>query len=132
MYEQIDEQKNKKETCADCFCLRSSFLLRVVTYGSEENVDVLRPRVDDNVVDVSLFDLSQHLAVSVDRSLSDVHFHFASRWRSHKILQPQQPCPQQQQHITHYRIELLHNLMERNALVLKYQQKKATKGQDTI
>jgi hypothetical protein len=61
-----------------------------MTHGSEENVDVLRPRVDDNVVDVSLLDLAQHLAVSVDRSLTDVHFHFARRWRSHQILQPQQ------------------------------------------
>jgi hypothetical protein len=63
-----------------------------MTYGSEENVDVLRPRVDDNVVDVSLLDLAQHLAVSVDRSLTDVHFHFARRRRSHQILQPQQTC----------------------------------------
>lgn len=61
------------------------------TYGSEENVDVLRPCVDDDIVDVSLLDLAQHLAVSVDCSLSDVNFHFARRRSSNQILQPQQP-----------------------------------------
>lgn len=85
----IDEQKMRKKLVRIVFVCAKVFLLDM-TYGSEENVDVLRPRVDDNVVDVSLLDLAQHLAVSVDRSLTDVHFHFARRRRSHQILQPQQ------------------------------------------
>lgn len=79
----------RKKLVRIVFVCAKVFLLDM-TYGSEENVDVLRPRVDDNVVDVSLLDLAQHLAVSVDRSLTDVHFHFARRRRSHQILQPQQ------------------------------------------
>lgn len=49
-------------------------------------MDMFRPRIDDDVVDISLLDLAQNLAISVDRSLTDVHFHFARRWRPHQIL----------------------------------------------
>ena len=53
---------------------------------------MLRPRIDDDVVNVSLLDLAQHLAVSAHRALTDVHLHFTGGRRPHKILQPQQPC----------------------------------------
>lgn len=60
------------------------------TYCSEEGFHVLRLRVHDDVANVPLLDLTQHLAVSVHGPLPDVHFHFAG-WRgADEILQPQQ------------------------------------------
>ena len=48
-----------------------------ITYGSEEGFDVFCSRVDDDVADVALFDLAQHLTVRAHRPLSNVNFHFA-------------------------------------------------------
>ena len=85
----IDATGKYIRTCCRVAQVELFFSYSFSTYGSEENVDVLRPCVDDNIVDVSLLDLAQHLAVSVDCSLSDVNFHFARRRSSNQILQPQ-------------------------------------------
>lgn len=47
-------------------------------------------RVDDDVVDVALLDLTQHLTVGGARALADVHLHVARRRRAHQILEAQQ------------------------------------------
>ena len=62
------------------------------TYSSEEGFDVFCLGVDDNVANVTLFNLTQHLTVGADSALTDVHLHFAGGWRTDQILQPDQSC----------------------------------------
>ena len=59
-----------------------------MAHRSEEEVDVLSPRVDDDVVNVALFDLAQNVTVGGARALPDVDLHVTRRWRPHQILQP--------------------------------------------
>ena len=50
---------------------------------------VLAARVDDDVANVALSDLAQHLAVRGHGALADVDLHVPGRRRAHQILQPQ-------------------------------------------
>ena len=53
---------------------------------------MFRLGVDDDVANVALLNLAQHLTVRADSSLTDVHLHFARGRRAHQILQPDQSC----------------------------------------
>lgn len=57
-------------------------------YRSEEALDVFGFRVDDDVVDVALFDLAQNVAIILDGRLPNVHLHLAVGRRPDEILQP--------------------------------------------